>query len=242
MAGEKALILDNVAIAKARLEELRLDKTDAKSISEQSLEGMHVVLTDAEAVVEAVDSLFEKKSIIGKKCSELQNRDDPRNDEGNSAIRFYMYVRQPVVTHLINLTPSGHEFINVISIVPKFYTNYHDETKLVGFYSFQFPLYEVTIEKFRPPPPPTVKELFCPEKGELVWFRVDQVFKRGHVIETLFRTYIVREVKSKYDYCGVEDVWPIDYVESLRDKKVETHWRRRSPKKPTIAYLKSIQL
>lgn len=212
-----ATVNDNVEIAKARLEELRLDNPDIKTVSEQRLGGIHVVLTDKNAVVEAVDSLFEEKSIIGKNCSVLQNSDDPRNDEGNAEIRFAMYTKTPTSTYLINLTPTGHEFINVISIVPKFYTNYRNRTMLVGFYSFQFPLYEVTIEKFRPPVPLTVKELFCPENGEFVWFRVGQSFKKGHVVGSLSRTFIVREEKSTYEYCGVEDVWSIDYVESLRD-------------------------
>ena len=218
--------LDTVEVAKARLKDMRLENASIRTVSGYRLSGMHVILTDAQAVVEAVDALFDRKSIVGKNCSGLQNRDDPRNAEGNMSIRFGMHVRSPTVVHLINVTPSGHEFINVISIVPKMYTNFHGETQCVGFYSFQFPLRTVTVEKFRPPVPLTVQETFIPDTGELVWFRVDTEFKKGHVVGCLHRTFIVREVTSKYDYCGVEDVWPIDYVESLRGAEERRHWRR----------------
>lgn len=220
---------DCVAEAANMLKDMRIENPGQTTVSEyRGPPGMYAVFTDVEAIVQTVSPDFEPKSVIGKKCSKLQNKDDPRNDDGNSQIRFYMYVRQPVVVKLINKTPKGHEFINVISIIPHFYTNWHGETALVGFYSLQFPMGHVTIEKFRPPVPLTVKEKFRPDMGELVWFRVGEAFERGHAIGHLHRTFIVREVESKYEYVGIVDVWPIDYVESLREKNPGRRRRRRA--------------
>lgn len=201
--------------AREMLQKMRLPKVNEEMVSKQRMRGIHIVFTDTKAIVKAVDRLFEKRNIIGNNCAQLQNRNDPRNDEGNIAIRFAMQTRSPVITELINLNEDGHEFINLISIIPVSYTNYRGQTLLTGFYSFQFPMGTVTV--YRPPVALTAKEKFIPEKGELLWYRVGDAFQKGRMIESSDSTYIIRDEKSEYEYCGVTDVWPLDHVVSLRE-------------------------
>lgn len=215
------------------LKTMRLGISDRHEISRQRIPNTRVILTDAQGIVEAVDALFERKDVVGKNCNVLQHRDDPRNTEGNCSIRFAMRTRTPVVTYLINVDACGHEFLNIISIVPKLHKSFWGKTCLSGFYSFQCPMPSITVERFRPCLL-SVKDTFIPDMNEVVYYRVGESYGRGRVINTLHNTYVIRDEVSKYNYCGIVDVWPIDYVASMRQDTPDTHWRRRkSRESPT---------
>ena len=219
------------------LEKMRLENPTAEIVRQQKIEGVHVVLTDEDGVVEAVDSLFRRKSITGRKCSVLQKPNDSRNDEANLAIRFAMYSKTPVVTQLVNVNSAGHEYLNVISILPKRYTNPRGIMRVVGFYSFQIPMNTVDLGQYIPPVELPAIDVYRPEMGEVVWYRRENSFRKGRIVTTLFRTYVVEDLDRDIKYMGIDDVWPIDYVESLREKLKNRHWRRTGKPKRKITPL-----
>ncbi len=233
--SEASSDLSPIHQAVGMLKTMRLPTADKYAVSEHRVPGMHVVLTDTEANVEAVDFLFERKDVVGKKCSVLQNRNDPRNTEGNCSIRFAMRTGTTVVTYLINVDAYGHEFLNLISVVPKFHTRLRGDKVVSGFYSFQCPMPALMVKRFRPVHL-SVKETFIPDIGEAVYYRVNDTYSRGSVVDVLFRTYVVRDSVSKYEYCGIEDVWPMDYIRSMR-RSVNKYRHRKLPGKHEIEVL-----